>query len=308
VAETVKVPGISQPLPKWAVWGGLGGVGIAIFLYYRNRNKAAPAATPANQYPPDGTVGNPSDPYSTDPATGQTYGDEATGSGGTLGAYTGGSTYGDSGIIGYDSSGSPVYAPGYGPSGGGGSYQTPGGPPFSSNSAWSDWVLQELQAQNPGVDAGALTDALGLYIEGQPVDPAQAQLVFDARAIAGDPPVAGPNGYPPNLRLNGGKGGPPPTPPPGTGGKPPAPGGLHVEYISASSTRLGWNLVHGATRYTVRYWPYGSTERLEATSPASSVTLTGLRPGTRYEAHVSATGPSGTGPSGPIVAWGTHSK
>ena len=208
MAETVKVPGIKQPLPKWAVFAGLGGAGVAIVLYYRSKNQQQPS-TSTDQYPPDGTVGNPADPYSTDPATGQTYGDEAAGSGGTFGAFGTGGGFGGSGWdqntgLYTDPNGNTCTNPGadgYCPGSG------PGGPPFSTNDAWSNWVIGQMQALNPNLDTGALTDALGLYLAGQPVDASQKTLVLDAEAIGGRPPVAGPDGYPPNVRTNGGKGG-----------------------------------------------------------------------------------------------------
>src|SRR5215469_14596200 len=98
MADTVKLPGIKQPLPKWGVWGGLGGVLVLIAIYWRNhRNTQAAAAragadttglasggllpgstaTPGDTFPWDGTYGNPSDPYSMDTSTGQTYGNES---------------------------------------------------------------------------------------------------------------------------------------------------------------------------------------------------------------------------------------
>jgi hypothetical protein len=211
MAETVHVPGVKRPMPKWAVFAGLGGVGVAIVLYYRSKSQQnqQPAATATDQFPPDGTVGNPSDPYSTDPATNQTYGNEAAGSGGTFGAF---GTSGGFGGTGWDSStglftdpngntctnpGADGFCPGSGS----------GGPPFSSNDLWSNWVIQQMQTLNPNLNVGQLTDALGLYLAGQPVDPGQKTLVLDAEAIGGPPPVAGPGGYPPNVRTNGSKGG-----------------------------------------------------------------------------------------------------
>jgi hypothetical protein len=186
MADTIHVPGISKPLPKWAVFAGVGATGVAIVLYYRSKNQQNQQPTSTDQYPPDGTVGDPSDPYSTDPATGLTYGDEAVGSGGTFGAFTGGST--GTGDTGTGDTGT-------------------GGPPFSSNSAWSNWVIGQMQTQNSDLNTGDLTDALGLYLAGQPVSPAQKTLVLDAEAIGGPPPVAGPGNYPPNVRTDGSKGG-----------------------------------------------------------------------------------------------------
>lgn len=206
MADTVKVPGVKKPLNKWLVGGGLAVGGYLIYTWYKNRSSAATpaaAATTTDQYPPDGTTGDPSDPYSTDPATGQTYGDEAVGAG-TYGSY--GTTGADQGIIGYDAQGNPIYAPGYGPAPGDG---TTGGPPFATNDAWANWVISQMTTNDPSLNVGNLTDALGLYLDGAAVSPAQKTLVLDAEAVGGPPPVAGANNYPPNVKVTG-SGGPQP--------------------------------------------------------------------------------------------------
>lgn len=189
MADTVRVPGIKQPLPTWAVFAGVGGLAVAIYLYYRNKNSQASATAATTStgglYPPDGTVGDPTDPYSTDPATGQTYGNEGLGTFGSVGSTSTGG----------------------GDTSGGGDTGGSGGPPFSTNDAWSNWVIGQMQNLNPNINTGQLTNALGLYLAGQPVDAAEKTLVLDAEAIGGPPPVAGPGNYPPNVRTNGGKGG-----------------------------------------------------------------------------------------------------
>ena len=168
-------------------------------MYYRNKKSAAaaaPAATTTDQYPPDGTTGDPTDPYSTDPATGKTYGNEASGSGGTSGAYGSGAA---SGLYYDPATGALSLASPYGTTPAG----TASGPPFASNAAWSSWVISQLQSQNYSIDVGALTDAIGLYLAGQPLSASQRTYVFDAIAVGGDPPVAGTNGYPPKPRAMG---------------------------------------------------------------------------------------------------------
>ena len=194
----VDVPVVGK-VNKNVAYGSVAVVVLLIGIYYvRKKNSAAaapPASTTTNQYPPDGTVGDPSDPYSTDPATNQTYGDEAVGAG-TYGSYPAGGV-GSTGIIGTDSSGNPVYAPGYSPQPTG---TSTGGPPFPNNSAWSNWVIQQAETNDPNVDIGAFTNALGLYLAGQLLNPTQKQYVFNAKAIAGDPPVAGAGGFPPGVR------------------------------------------------------------------------------------------------------------
>lgn len=208
MADDVAIPGTHSKVSRPVAFAGLAGVGVLIIIYYRKKSATAAAApaTTTSQYPPDGTSGNPSDPYSTDPATGQTYGNEAAGSGGTYGAYGSGAASGQY----YDpATGAYDLTSPYGTATGTTPYQTQGGPPFANNSAWSDWVIQELQAQNSAVNTGALTDALGLYLAGQPLNATERQLVFDATGVAGDPPVAGPNGYPPKLQGDGSTGGHP---------------------------------------------------------------------------------------------------
>lgn len=204
MADEIKVPGLKKPMPKWAVFGGLGVVGLMVYQYYRKKSstaaadQASQAGSSTDQYPPDGTTGDPTDPYSTDPATGQTYGNEAAGSGGSFGAFNS-PTASESGIIGYDSNGDPVYAPGYGPSGTG---SGTGGPPFSNNADWTNWALTQMEANNPSINIGAAQNALGLYLQGHELNASERTYAFDAQAVAGEPPVAGPNGYPPKVRSS----------------------------------------------------------------------------------------------------------
>lgn len=304
MADTVSVPGVKKPLPKWAVFGGVGIVGLLVFQYYRSKSsgsaaqQASQAASTTDQYPPDGTTGDPTDPYSTDPATGQTYGNEAAGSGGTYGAFGGGGGTGSGG----GGSGTP------------GPYTVPGGPPFASNSAWADWAIQELTATNPMVDVGALTDALGAYLAGAPVDAAQKTLIFDALAIAGDPPVAGPGGYPPKVLANGGKGGGGGGGSGGgggggsggnpggriTGGGPGIPGQPHGLTAVARYTQadLSWRPVRNATRYRVRAWTATAHVQViaDVTVTTTRTTLHNLPEKTRIGWHVQALDPAGGGP------------
>lgn len=206
LAGNVRLPVVGS-VPKKTAAAGVAVVGVLVVVYYyRKKNSAASAAQQASQaasstdqYPPDGTTGNPSDPYSTDPATGQTYGNEETGSGGSYGAYGSGAA---SGLY-YDPvTGAYDLTSPYGTMPSGSS-----GPPFASNSEWEAWVVQELELNDPNINVDNLTTALGLYLNGQPVSPAQKTLIFDATGAAGDPPVAGPNNYPPKVRTNGSTGG-----------------------------------------------------------------------------------------------------
>jgi hypothetical protein len=210
----VTVPKVGK-FPKVAVVLGVGGV-IALIVWERRKTTSSAAADP---YPPDGTTGNPADPNSTDPATGATYGNEAAGYGGALSPLGSGSLSGYAGASGYAGSGDPYPWDGtygnpadphsmdtatgvtYGDEGStGASGSQPAGPPFSTNAQWSQYALNYF-SQNQYADLAGRTDAVGLYIAGQPVTAQQATYVHDAVAIAGNPPVAGPGNFPPSIRA-----------------------------------------------------------------------------------------------------------
>lgn len=282
MADEVKIPGIKQPLPKPLVFVGLGGVGIAIVIYYRNKKNQAsqqPAATSTDQYPPDGTVGDPTDPYSTDPATGQTYGDEAVGSGGTFGAFgglggTGGSGWDPNTGLYTDPNGNTCTNPdgsGYCPGSSG------GGPPFSTNQAWASYAEQQLADSTSG-SPGALAAALGLYLAGQEVDPAQVTLIYEAQGVAGPVPVAGPGGYPPNIKTNGHKGGGQLADNPVKGLK------AEARYTQAD---LRWEPSNHATSYRVIV-KKGHTRVQTQNLTGTSITLHDLKRKTDYDVQVLA--------------------
>lgn len=189
-AGDVKLPVIGS-VPKVAVVVGVGGVIVLIVIHNRQAKSSTAAAstgTPApggDPYPPDGTQGNPQDLYSTDPATGVTYGDELVG-------YAPGFGYG-TGVPPTDTTGT----------GSGGTTGT-GGPPFSSNDQWAQYAQSYLTG-TVGLDPGTVSQALGLYITGQPVTAAQETVIQEALAFAGSPPVPGPNGMPPSINVTGNK-------------------------------------------------------------------------------------------------------
>lgn len=218
----VEIPHVGK-FPKAAVVIGVGGV-IALIVWQNHKSKSAaasPTATAtADPYPPDGTVGDPSDPNSTDPSTGMTYGDEAAGytgsgalpyggTGGTAGTISSSTAYPWDGTYNnpndpysLDSSTGNTYGnegyTGTGPGGG----TTPTGPPFSTNSQWSQYVLSYFST-NQYSDIAGRTDAIGLYLSGATVTQQQAQYIQDAIAIGGPPPVAAASGFPPSIKTSG---------------------------------------------------------------------------------------------------------
>lgn len=286
------IPHVGQ-VPKIAVVGGLAVTGVLIWRY-RTQHASAPAAANgdssagAGQYPPDGTTGDPSDPYSTDPATGMTYGDEqlAGNLGSASGLVTGADSFpwdGTYGNPGDPSSIDPLTGVTYGDEGGGGGggggISGSSGPPFSTNSQWSAFALQQLTGTS-GMDPGTVTDALGLYLNGQSVTAAQKQVIDDAIAVAGSPPVAAASGFPPSIRAAE----------PSTGGKTYATNpvtGLRISRIDKTTAVASWKASPHATGYTAKVTSGKRTIRTKAVS-GTSTEIHGLTAGTRYEVQVTA--------------------
>jgi hypothetical protein len=75
----------------------------------------------------------------------------------------------------------------------------------TTNAQWTQAALTQLQ-QN-GTDAGTAAAALGAYIAGAAVTPAQQTIIQEALAIEGYPPQSGANGYPPSINVQGTTGG-----------------------------------------------------------------------------------------------------
>lgn len=198
---------------------------VGAYLFYRHRKSSAssaPASSPSSGglYPPDGTVGNPADPYSTDPNTGETYGNE------TAQGYLGTPP---AGFGGYPGPGSPPPPP------------TPGPGAFTTNAQWAQAAERYLVEQT-GAHAEVVGNALGKYITGQAANEAQVAVIEQAIAFEGYPPVNGPAGYPPNI-LRAHQPPPPPHPKPGH-----APDNLRA-HVTGRTAVLTWGKVAGAQSY-----------------------------------------------------------
>jgi hypothetical protein len=198
--QTVTIPGTKKKIPKTYAYVGAAVVGVLAVIWYRGRNSGGGAA--GNVTDPAGNVCPAS---AINPATGFCAGsnDDVAASAGTSGEAfgSGGGTFGPGlqgggGIIGYDQNGNPVYGNTTG-------NQVDTGPPFTNNGAWSQYAESVLTTLNPI----QLTDALGAYISGSPVTPAQRVMIEDAISVAGKPPEIGANGFPPSINVGGGSGG-----------------------------------------------------------------------------------------------------
>lgn len=304
----IKTPLGEIPKKQAAIGGALLAVILGV-VWYRHRQAAAAAnagtttaaasgttaaATAAtgltsDPYPPDGTSGDPSDPNSVDPATGQTYGDEQAGYGGA-----GGYGYGDSGGGYYD--------------GGGSGQPVPTG--YTSNAQWAQAAEQYLTGN--GGNAETIGNALGKYITGADVTAAQQEIIEQAIAFTGYPPVNGLGGYPPSIRLEGG-----PTTHKKTSRPTRAPSGLRSSAITASSATLGWDKVTTATSYELHYTEdtgaavRNATDRKPGTTTKSvkvtgtSHRLAGLHAGTHHTWWVIAVNSGGQGPKSETASFTT---
>lgn len=200
MADTLDIGGMKIQ-KKTAAIAGIGIVGLFGIQWYRNKqaqSAAAAANTSATQQAGQTEI---------DPSTGFPYGstEDAAALQSQLNyanpyAYNS-SSYAGGQVIGYSGSGSPVY----GPSNTGA---------FTSNAQWAQYVESYLES-NQGADPTTVGNAIGKYITGQPLNADMVQLVQNAIAIAGYPPVAGTNGNPPSY-VTANSPTPTPTPNPNT--------------------------------------------------------------------------------------------
>lgn len=256
---TINIPKIGR-VKKVYVYGGVAVVGILVIVYYRNHAASSSASTDASQQTdPAGNVGV------IDPATGYVEGSPED-----LSALTASADFNPAGDSSQGSAGSV-------------DTQIDNGPPFTSNAAWSQYVLAHLpQAQD---DPSGVASALGAYLAGSKVTPAQHDLIQAAIALADRPPVSGPNGMPPAINvgapLTGGQIPPPLRTPPTA----PRPVDLTHTNITATSVDLHWTEVPGATGYHVYRGHAVTGENTHiGTAPASarSFHVAGLHPNTLY--------------------------
>lgn len=243
-------------------------LGAAVYTI-RKRKAASLAATSGSSTDAAGNVGT------IDPTTGYVAGSPQdlaalnTGSGDT-GSGTGGG--------GGDSSGGGTTAD-----------QVTAGPPFTNNAAWAQYVTAYL-VDNLDQDPGAVATDIGSYLAGALVTQAQKDVIQEATAYAGQPPVAGPNGYPPSINVSGSIS--------GTGS---APGAVKLVAGTVTSTaaEVTWTAVTGATGYAWK--ATGPSYSKTGIATTGTVTITGLKPSSSYAVAVHATNSHGAGPSATLT-------
>lgn len=172
-------------------YAGLGVVGVGAIVYYRKKQQDAAAAQSTGMVTdPAGNTCAALDPNSGYcPGTQQdlAYQGNLNPSGYNAASSVGGQ------IIGYDQYGNPIYGPG------GGTPTQPGPGQYTNNAQWAQASVTYLMSIEPNSNPSTISDALGLYIAGQPVSDTQKQICEQAIAFEGLPPVAGANGNPPNF-------------------------------------------------------------------------------------------------------------
>lgn len=318
MADTVNLFG-SQVKKGYVIAGGIVVVVAIGYGYYKNKQDAAAAASTTSttstaapgsadtygtsgemmgdSYPPDGTTGNPSDPYSTDPATGMTYGDEGAFAAGYGALSSYGDTYGYGGYYAGTAAGETAY---------------------QTNGQWAQ-AAEDYLVNTVGADTTTVAAAMGKYVTGQVLSADQIDIVEQAIAFVGYPPVNGTDGYPPSIRQSPPT---PSTPPPSTTTTPPPTGGTTTKTATVAKPAtptgvratpyttyidVGWNPVAGATSYTLhatyQETASGGAGVYPGTVHGTSGRVSGLSPGRTYTLHVAAVNSAGTSAetNGPAV-------
>lgn len=116
---------------------------------------------------------------------------------------------------------------------------------YVNNSEWSQ-AAESYLINTVGLDPGAVSAAIGRYITGDPVDPADQSYIQQAIAAVGLPPVAGNNGYPPAINQIPATVMPPVTTPPPVSVPPPAQVNIGGGSYTPGPTGSNQGLLEGA--------------------------------------------------------------
>lgn len=265
MADTLNIGGMHIPKPVAIIGAGAIVIGGAVYIRGKQSASAANAAA--------ATAGANT---GIDPATGYPYGSAEDASAmSAQSAYINpagglaGDPYAVQGFAGYNTSS--------------------GGPPFTSNAQWSQYVEQWL-VSSMGGDPATIGNALGKYITGQPLDQGMVSVIQESIAFAGYPPVSGPNGNPPSYTTATAT---TTTPPPSGGGTgtttsvPATPTGLAISSLTKTSIGLKWKAVSGANHYVIRT-TYQSALIKQQTANSAAATVSGLGANRTYGIHVIA--------------------
>ncbi|HUN30631.1 MAG TPA: hypothetical protein VMU95_01325, partial [Trebonia sp.] len=167
-------------MPKWAIWASLAGgtavTGYALWRHHQTTGSWSPFATSttasASSQDTDPVTGLPySQDNATDPLTGLTYLAEAEQYGSVQAAEASVSQFGATVTSGNGTTTTAYGTPGTTTTASGGVSAST----YTSNAAWSQSVQAGLT--DIGYNPTDVASALGLYLTGQPLTAAQAQIV-----------------------------------------------------------------------------------------------------------------------------------
>jgi hypothetical protein len=261
---TVKTP-FGTISKKSALYVGMGVAGVAGIVWYRHKQLGTTVDSTAT------------DTTEIDPATGYAFGSpEDAAALSAQGSYT-----------------SPATA-----TGGGSSSIPTTGTGFTSNGAWVQGVIEYMTTNGLVEDPSALSSALGVYTTGAYATDAQVNLIQQAIAVQGFPPVSGSTGYPPSINRN------PPqttTPPPGgtstVPAKPVAIKGLRALRIDKGGVSLDWTPASGVIGYKTMV----SGKQVGNSVVYSAAYVELPKPGTKYTVGVAGIWPGNkVGPTASI--------
>jgi hypothetical protein len=239
--------------------GGAVGVGVVGWIYLHNKSSAANSA------------GASSDSSSIDPATGYPYG-SAQDTAALAAQSTDSSDVDPATGFPYGSAGDEAALSGSQDTGAGASsgYNPVSTTPVAAqtNAAWAQAATATLVAV--GYSAETVAGALGAYLGGIGLTPAQVTIVQAALAEDGPPPVG-------TFSIIAATSAPAaPAAPVGTTTIKTAPTGFRVTGVSGANVSLAWNAVTGATGYTVAYGATSGSQEYRQIVSGTSVTVQGV--------------------------------
>lgn len=234
----VKLPGVGPVSKKWVIIV-LGASAVTVgYVVIRKRSAASAAASTASAADTTGTS-------DIDPLTGDVAGsaqDQADLAAMQAGGYEGDNLGDGLGDYGGYLAATPAAA------------TIPGAGGFTTNGEWAQQAETDLGGL--GIAQTSLSAALGKYLTGQPLASADQQLVDQAIAEEGYPPVSGPGGYPPAMKTSPTS---TTTPPPATTVTVPRLAGDRVEDATSALSSLGLKSAFGTRKPGVPYWVTGSS-------------------------------------------------
>lgn len=263
MADSIKTPFGMVPKKQALIFGGIAGV-VLLIGYYRYRQQKLTSAAgsneinPATGYP----FGSAEDAAALSTQNGYQY--PATGGGGGGGGSSGGTSIPGTGYV--------------------------------NNAQWSQAAIEYLTNSNSIVDSGALSAALGKYINGSPVTNTEKTLIEQAIAVVGQPPVAGPSGYPPHINQS----------PIQAATLPAKVSGFTTAGIGFAEIDLKWDAVQGAERYEIYRLGTAGTAKGQGSEVVSthgtSAKIFPLAGKSTYKFTIWAINSAGKGPASDITA------